>query len=294
MNLPLHRNGKESVPSLARDCVHVWRLSTAANCCLDGVKEILSEEERTRAEHFHFEKDRRSFLMCRGSLRRLISAYTGQDAAGIRFQTGSHGKPFLMPAHASDLQFNVSHSGELALLAFSMDVEIGVDVEFKRAGIDFLELAESSFSAEERTAVLATSQADRANLFYEFWTCKEAFIKADGRGLSIPLDEFTVTSVAGKPQWREVVPSESSGLARGIRGHILDVGNNCAAAVATNTPVWDVLQMDLNLLLIQGGANEPSHFSPQNDPALAGRDKTRLHGSLSAAGPASLSEGGRP
>jgi 4'-phosphopantetheinyl transferase len=294
MNFYSLMNGRESVPALARDCVHVWRISSAANGGLEWAEEILSEEERGRAAKFHFEKDRRSFLVCRGMLRRLISLYTKQDAAGIRFHTGSHGKPSLLPADASGLQFNVSHSRELALLGFSMDAAIGVDVEFKRAGVDFIELAEHSFSDAERAAVLACSAAERANLFYEYWSCKEACIKADGRGLSIPLGEFTVTSGKGNPQWREIISSESSGLPAGMRNRIINVGDDYAAAVATNIPSWDIIQLDLDFLRSQDSANEPSRLDSQDRQAVVRvPDNTRSKTNSSAASSFSVSEGGR-
>jgi 4'-phosphopantetheinyl transferase len=236
----------ESVPPLARDCVHVWTISTAGNGNLDRLAEVLSGEERARAERFHFDRDRRCFIACRGTLRRLISFYTGQDPAAIRFLIGLQGKPSLVDARSCDLRFNVSHSGGLALLAFSLEREIGVDVEFKRADVDFAALAEMSFSKEERAALLACPLTDRANLFYEYWTCKEACIKADGRGLSVPLDQFRVTAAAGNSQWREIFSEVSSLLPSGMMCRILDAGSDYAAAVATNAPSWKVVQLDMD------------------------------------------------
>ena len=238
--------GVERVPKLENDCVHVWRVSTAVSD-LEGLAEILSPEERARADRFHFERDRRSFLVCRGALRQLISSYSGEDARSIRFQVGLQGKPSLTQASARNLRFNVSHSGEIALLAFSLNQEIGVDVEFKRGEVDFVALADMSFSNEERAAILACDPEDRANLFYEYWTCKEACIKADGRGLSVPLDQFSVTARGDNPQWREIVSAESSFLPSGMRSRILDVGNHYAAAAVSNKPKWQVLQMNMEL-----------------------------------------------
>jgi len=234
----------DRVPKLAGNCVHVWRTSTALPGDLETFSEVLSPEERARSLKFHFERDRRTFTVCRGTLRRLISFYTGQDAGSIRFRLGSHGKPSLMGEHACDLRFNVSHSGQLALLAFSLNQEIGVDVEFKREEVDFVSLAEMSFSREERAAVLACPPADRADLFYEYWTCKEACIKADGRGLSVPLDQFSVANRDADLLWREIISAGSSFLACGMRSRILEVGKGYAAAAVTNIPAWQVLQMD--------------------------------------------------
>ena len=236
---------RESVPRLASNCVHVWSLSTCKHDNLEEFAEVLSPEECARAETFHFEKDRRTFVICRGTLRRLISFYTGLSAEQIGFCVGPQGKPSLKKAHASDLRFNVSHSGDIALLAFSGNQEIGVDVELKRAEIDFVLLAEMSFSKDERAALLACAPTDRANLFYEFWTCKEACIKADGRGLSVPLDEFSVATRGVNSQWREIIAAGSGFITSGMRSRVLDIGEDYAAAVVTNLRSWQVLQLDM-------------------------------------------------
>jgi 4'-phosphopantetheinyl transferase len=245
MNLNSPFFDRERVPKLANDCVHVWRITTAARGTLEWAAEVLSPEEGARADRFHFERDRRAFIVCRGALRKLISGYTGLEARSIRFNAGTYGKPLLMEEHASNLRFNVSHSGEIALLAFSLDREIGVDVEFKRGDVDFVELAEMSFSKKERAAVLASAPADRSDLFYEYWTCKEACIKADGRGLSVPLDQFSVAAREADSHWREIITENSGLLPSGMRSRILKVGKGYAAAAVTNIPGWQVLQMDL-------------------------------------------------
>jgi 4'-phosphopantetheinyl transferase len=244
MNLQSLIVGRERLPELAQDCVQVWRVSTARNG-LERFAEVLSPDERARADRFHFERDRRSFVVCRGTLRRLLASYTGEDATAIRFDVGLHGKPSLSNEIKGDLRFNVSHSGELALLAFSRHQEIGVDVEFKRPDVDFLGLGETSFSRLEQTALSACAPADRANLFYEYWTCKEAFIKADGRGLSIPLDQFSVTARGKQRLWREFLVTESGNLHPGTRGRILECGKDYAAAVVASSPSWEAQQLDM-------------------------------------------------
>lgn len=237
--------GRDSVPILTGNCVHVWSVSTSKAHKLETFAAVLSHEEKARADRFHFERDRCAFIVCRGMLRRLISAYTGLDASRIEFRLGPQGKPSLKEEHESGLRFNVSHSGDIALLAFSLHQEIGVDVELKRADVDFLSLAELSFSRDERAAIHSCSPADRADLFYEFWTCKEACIKADGRGLSVPLDQFSVATRGVDPRWREIISVGSGPLAPGMRGRMLAVGENYAAAAVSNLPGWQVLQMEM-------------------------------------------------
>jgi 4'-phosphopantetheinyl transferase len=235
----------ETLPALTEDSVHVWRAFTSG-IRLEAFEEILSWEEEDRADRFYFERDRRAFVAFRGILRRLISLYTGEDAARIRFEVGPHGKLFLARSEARDLRFNVSHSGEMAYLAFAWNHEIGVDVEYKRAGVDFVGLSELSFSEAEHAEILATSHADRANLFYEFWSCKEACIKADGRGLSVPLDHFSVNTKGDKSRWREIVCASPRVLPSGLRTMILEAPDDYAAAMATTMQVKHLLQRDLD------------------------------------------------
>jgi len=250
MNLHSYYFDRECVPKLASNYIHVWSVSTSKLGNLEKLAEVLSPEESARAEKFHFEADRRAFVICRGTLRRLISFYTGLDARRIGFRVGPQGKPSLKEEHASGLRFNVSHSGEIALLAFCRNQEIGIDVELKRADVDFLSLAEMSFSKDERTALLSCAPTDRANLFYELWTCKEACIKADGRGLSVPLDQFSVANRGDDSQWREIISAGSGFIASGMRSRILDIGKDYAAAAVTNLRSWQVLQWDMEFAQI--------------------------------------------
>jgi len=110
-----------------------------------------------------------------------------------------------------------------------------------------MSLAEMSFSRDERAALRSCSPGNRTNLFYEFWTCKEACIKADGRGLSVPLDQFTVATHAPNSRWREIISAGPGAIASGMRGCVLEVGKEYAAAVVTNLPSWQVLQFEMEL-----------------------------------------------
>jgi 4'-phosphopantetheinyl transferase len=239
-------SGPKHILDLGRNCIHVWRISTLVDDgCFGALASVLSPEEIVQADRFHFERDRRSFVVCRGTLRRLLAFYAGGSAAEIRFRHGSMGKPYL--ASSPELQFNVSHSNGIALLAFAVEQEIGVDVEFMRPEIDFAGLAEHSFSEAERAEVLACSSQDRANIFYQYWTCKEACIKADGRGMSIPLEQFSVIALEHDAQRRGIVSHCSIGLAPGMRVCLLDADDHYAAAVASSAPNWGVLRLDLDL-----------------------------------------------
>jgi 4'-phosphopantetheinyl transferase len=240
--------GGERPPCLEHDSVHIWRIATDGHNDLETFVKVLSSEERAIAEKFHFERERRSFIVSRGTLRHLLASYTGENAAGIRLGFGLQGKPFLANARLSELRFNISHSHEIALLAFALKHEIGVDVEFKRPDVDFIALADMSFSKDERAAITACSPAGRADLFYEYWTCKEACIKADGRGFSLPLDQFSVTAYGSDPRWREIVSVSSASLKCGLRSRILEVGNDYAAAVVANRSSWRALQLTMEFV----------------------------------------------
>ena len=171
---------------------HVWEIPLVA---LEGdfseYRKLLSPDERTRASRFHFEKDSRKFTIARGSLRSILGSYTGIAASDLRFVCGEHGKPALTDDR-DDLRFNVSHSGELAMIAIARGQEVGVDVEAISEDVETDKLAERFFSARERAAIRALPSKQRVAAFYRCWTCKEAFLKAQGVGLFRGLGSFDV------------------------------------------------------------------------------------------------------
>ena len=191
----------DPLPALGRDDVHVWRTGLdqpAAAVAL--LAESLSGDERDRAARFHFERDRRRFTVARGELRALLGAYLAVPAATIAFDYGSHGKPRLAGALAAgDLRFNVSHSAGVALYAVARGREVGVDVEGHREDFATAEIAERFFSPAERAALAALPPERRCDAFFACWSRKEAYIKARGLGLSLPLDAFDVSLTPGAP-----------------------------------------------------------------------------------------------
>lgn len=154
---------------------------------------LLAPDEAARAARFHFERDRRRYVVARGVLRCLLGRYVGLDARTITMRNGPQGKPALVD---DTLSFNVSHSGGVGLFAFCGDTAVGIDVEQIRPMPDALALAERFFAAEERDWLRRTPLEERDALFFRIWTCKEAFIKALGEGLSHPLDTFSVAAEA--------------------------------------------------------------------------------------------------
>ena len=155
---------------------------------------ILSPEERTRAAAFRFAEDREKFMASRGALRMILASALGDEPDALRFDYGPHGKPTLAtPWEGSGLCFNLSHSGDWTLIALSRGGLVGVDVEFHRPDLEFEKLARRFFSDSDCRRLLALAPDETMPGFYRCWTRKEAYIKAVGGGLSIPLRNFDVS-----------------------------------------------------------------------------------------------------
>jgi 4'-phosphopantetheinyl transferase len=188
--------------SLGEDEIHVWRVYF--DCERDvfhRFEAILTPDEKDRANRFFFERDRSAFVATRAVLRRLLGRYLGDAPAHLLFGYGSLGKPFLRAGPIkSDIQFNVSHSQGLALLAFARGRELGVDVELVRPDFASEEIAERYFSPAEVAELRGLSPELRAEGFFNCWTRKESYIKARGEGLHIPLDSFDVSLTPGQPE----------------------------------------------------------------------------------------------
>jgi 4'-phosphopantetheinyl transferase len=159
---------------------------------------LLSSDELDRAARFRFEHLRRSFTIARGAVRNILAACTGVRPESIRFAYSAEGKPSL-EYPAAGLRFNVSHSGKMALCAAGTPPYLGIDVEQVRPMPDALSLAARFFSQEEAAELARVPPHLREQVFFTCWTRKEAYIKAVGGGLSIPLDSFRVTIMPGEP-----------------------------------------------------------------------------------------------
>lgn len=178
--------------------VHVWPVSTyAPDTVVERFQALLAPDETDRADRFRFPRLRQSFTLARGALRVLLGRYLNTAPGDIEFAYGSKGKPAL--AADNRLRFNASHSGDLALFTFTMDCEIGVDVELIRPMPDIEDVAKRFFCAEETEELMSLSGGQREHGFFLCWTRKEAYIKATGDGLATPLDAFRVTLRPGAP-----------------------------------------------------------------------------------------------
>ena len=181
--------------------VHVWRAQLELpSSQVQRLRGILTDDELDRANRFTFEIDQQRFIAARGILRSILSRYITIYSGLLRFYYNQYGKPFLAPEFSSyPLKFNLSHSGSLALYAITRNMEIGVDVERVRSDFEYEEIAKRFFSVNE-VAILRTIPTEKKlEAFYNCWTRKEAYIKAHGKGLSLPLDSFDVSFAPWEP-----------------------------------------------------------------------------------------------
>jgi 4'-phosphopantetheinyl transferase len=184
---------------LPDDEVHLWRIDLdALRATEDRCQKILSSDEAARAFRFHFAVDRQRFTISHGVLRTILASYLKTDPEAVSFSYSSKEKPSLSPAYSnSRIAFNISHSGTVVLLAFTRAREIGVDVEQIRSDFEVDAIARRFFSPDERQQLAALPQEERFQAFFRCWTRKEAYIKATGDGLSLPLHQFDVSTLPG-------------------------------------------------------------------------------------------------
>ena len=181
--------------------IHVWRVSLAqTESCLQSLQQTLSTDERTKADRFRFPKDRSQFIVSRGALRAILSRYLNISSHILRFDYNPYGKPSLIVTQGGNtLRFNLSHSQGMALIAITKNRDIGVDIEGINPNFSCLEIAEKFFSPLENSVLRSLPEHLQATAFFTCWTRKEAYIKAVGKGLSIPLNQFDVSLAPGEP-----------------------------------------------------------------------------------------------
>ena len=213
--------------------IHVWHGT------LDLPPDPVSPAEEARAHGMRSARRRREFLVCRGTLRRILAETLGIEPLAVPIREGAHGKPRLELRSASfgglpPLGFNVSHSGARFIVAVALDMEPGIDVERIRPRRGLARLTRRFFSPAEQRAV--PDAPDPMPAFFRVWTPKEAVIKADGRGVSLGLDRFDVS--AGEPpvlldaRWEGAAADEAEHWSL----HALETDPGHAAALAVRCP----------------------------------------------------------
>jgi 4'-phosphopantetheinyl transferase len=194
-------NPPPSSLKLNNDEVHVWKafLDQPA-AIIQTLAQTLSIEEKKRSEQFHFDRDRERFIVGRGILRAILGCYLSVEPNRLQFSYEDNGKPRLVEYICSGtIHFNLSHSDDLALYGFTRDREIGVDIERIRDIPEMEQIAERFFSERENAVFRALPQGKKKKAFFNCWTRKEAFIKATGDGLALPLNTFDVTLAPDDP-----------------------------------------------------------------------------------------------
>lgn len=172
--------------TLGEDEVHLWHVNLNDRAWLgDDLVDTLSDEERDRAQHFRFPMHRQRFIASHGIQRLLLANYAGQAPRDLRFAYGRHGKPALTCCAGPPLlRFNIAHSQNLLLCAVAGTKEVGVDVECQRPLLDLTGLAKSAFTKGEFARFAQAKSSEKKEHFFRIWTCKEAYLKATGEGIS--------------------------------------------------------------------------------------------------------------
>jgi len=216
--------------TLSSNDVHIWQIDLEQpEQQLQYLAQTLSSDEMARAERFYFPEHRRRFIAGRGGLRAILSRYLEIKPAKVQFDYQPRGKPMLASEFTScGLSFNLSHSDSLGLCAVSYQRQIGVDLEFIRPISDLESLAERFFSTREYDVVRSQPKHLQQSVFFRYWTCKEAYLKATGDGL-IRLEQIEVSLTPTEPaklltagDWSllELVPADNYLAAVVVAGSI--------------------------------------------------------------------------
>jgi 4'-phosphopantetheinyl transferase len=216
---------------------------------MDELVSVLTPDERARADRFHFARDRRRFIARRGYLRCLTARYLSSAPADVRFSYSTAGKPFLATDCGGDeLSFNMSDSDELAFYAFTLaetSPTIGIDVERIEPEVARERIAEHFFSAYEIATLRTLPASEQIQGFFNCWTRKEAYLKAIGAGLTLPLDQFDVSLTPGEPA-KLLRAAGGANTSHWVLQE-LSVGCSYVAAVAIKSPCPIHFQTDFSL-----------------------------------------------
>ena len=188
------RSALRSQPLTGSD-IHVWCASlNVSPQDLSYYGSLLSPDEVQRAERFYFEKDRDRFIIGRGLLRTILGGYLNLEPAQIEFVYGEHGKPAINSRlNDQALEFNLSHSKDLALYAFNWNRKVGIDIEYMIPMADMDDFARQFFTPNETALINSLTGQQKEDTFFKTWTCKEAFLKANGEGLTVPINQVEIS-----------------------------------------------------------------------------------------------------
>jgi 4'-phosphopantetheinyl transferase len=237
----------DELPSLGDEEVQIWRIDLpSADMSPTGYICLLSEEEQARAERLRAGLVRLQFVVARAALRVLLGNCLALDPTAVSITQTSFGKP-----ETPEVFYNVAHSGAAILIALCRAHRVGIDVEYFSRQVDALEIAKNSFAESEVRALSAIRDVEELRrAFFRCWTRKEAVIKADGRGLSLPLDAFEVPVGEMTPSSRIIISVSRETQIEPFYVSDLPCGDEVAAAFATAGPHsgWHGFLLPLNLL----------------------------------------------
>ena len=159
-------------------------------------EQIISEDERIRANRFRFETHRKQFIVGRGLLRKILAKYLHTTPSQIRFEYNLHGKPFFGEKSLSGIKFNLSHSANLALYAITSNQEVGIDLELINPSFVDAGMISLCLTQRERAHFYSLSEEARNLFFFDCWTRKEAYLKAFGCGLTLSPNEIETSNLS--------------------------------------------------------------------------------------------------
>lgn len=192
--------------------VQIWHYNLDVDAELEAVlARHLNNEEIDRASRFRFAKHRRRFIARRAALRMILSQYADCEPKALSFKYGEHGKPTIASPHsAGNLRFSAANSHRLGGVAITRCCDLGFDLEQVLPADDHELIASTQFSTEENDWWLQVPESQRLAAFYELWTCKEAYLKGKGLGITAPLNHFAVSVSPEAPRltWSDIDPAD--------------------------------------------------------------------------------------
>ena len=192
---------QDLLSNLKAGSVHVWRtpLDDSPERAL-RFRPYLSADERVRADRCRTPHPQYQFIVTRGILRILLSRYIGVQPTELIFSTQPHGKPMLVSPSFFPIEFNVSHARGMALIALASQHTVGIDVEWINRNVQDRDIAERYFSARESAYLASLSPPERSHQFFSYWTCKEAYLKMQGKGITGGLAQCELSIEPAQPE----------------------------------------------------------------------------------------------
>ena len=227
---------------LSANEAHIWIASlTQSKLKIDEFSRVLSNDERSRSKRFYFDFDRERYIIAHGILRVILGRYLDLEPGQLQFCYGKNRKPAISKNYCNeDIRFNISYSEDIALYAFTLYHEIGVDVEVVHDIPEKDQIAERFFSPQEHNIYRSLPEGKKEDVFFKYWTRKEAFSKTTGDGLLIPLEKFDVSNVTNKPVKLLTAEGDTNGSSQWFI-YDLNIGPGCKAAFTVEGQCCELL-----------------------------------------------------